>query len=134
MNKKRLNSYLTTGVIIGAFIDFFFVLIAGVFSKELYNYIVVGICSVIPVLSFTIPVIIELNRYGRINMKKAIIFLIIFIIIAFGLGFGIEVLINKVFNIEICKIGRMETALYETFIGSLLATILNNIYYKIIKK
>ena len=134
MNKKRLKSYLNMSVFLGGVINFFLILIIGVFSKEIYNYIMTGICSVIPVLIFSVPVIIELNNYGRIRLKKAILFLIIFVIISFGFGTLIEVLINKVFNVDICKIGRMENTLYNTLIGVIIGNIINNIYSSVIKK
>ena len=134
MNKKRLKGYLTASVFLGGVIDFFAVLIAGVFDRNLYNYIVTGICAVIPFIIFSIFVIVDLYKYGRINLKKAIILMIIFIIICFLGGSGIEFLICRVFGVDITNVNRMVNTLYKTLIGVIVATNINNIYYSLIRK
>lgn len=134
MNKKRLKSYLISGVIFGAILDFFIALICGVYNKEIYNYIITGICSVIPFIIFSIFILVELYRYGRINLKKSIIYMIIFMIITFGIGMGIDFIIYKVFDIDINNMNRMVNTLYKTFVGVLVATNINNIYYSMIRK
>ena len=133
MNKKRLKSHLTSAVFLGAVFNFIGVLIAGVFNRNLYNYIVTGVCAVIPFIIFSIFVIVELYRYGRVNLKKAIILMIVFIILSFLIGSGIEFLICRVFGVDITNVNRMVNALYKTLIGVVVATNMNNIYYSVIR-
>ena len=134
MNKKRLKSYLTSSVFFGAVLDFFTVLIVGVYDRYLYNYIVTGICAVIPFIIFSIFIMVELYRYGRISLKKAIILMIVFMIISFLIGSGIEYLIVIIFDVDITNVNRMVNTLYKTFIGVVVSTNINNIYYSLVRK
>ena len=134
MNKKRLKSYLTSAVFFGGILDFFVVLIAGVFERNLYNYIMTGVCSVIPFIIFSIFVVVELHNYGRINLKKSIILMILFIIISFLIGSGIEFFIRRVFEIDMTGLNRMVNTLYKTLIGTIVSTNINNIYYSFVRK
>ena len=134
MNKNRLKGYLITGVIFGGFIDFLITIIIGVLDKEIYNYIITGICSLIPVIVFSIFVIIELYKYNRISIKRAVISTIICLILSFLIGMLIEIIIDKLFKVEICKVIRIINTLYQTLIGLVVGTNINHLNYQIMIK
>lgn len=134
MNKNRLKGYLITGVIFGGFIDFFITIIIGVLDKEIYNYIIAGICSLIPVIVFSIFVIIELYKYNRISIKRAVISTIICLILSFLIGMLIEIIIDKLFKVEICKVIRIINTLYQTLIGVVVGTNISQLNYEFMTK
>ena len=78
MKDKSIQGYLTMSTIIGFFIDFILLLIINTQNKELYNYISVGICSIIPLIVFAIIINIHLYNYGKLNIKKSVIFLFVY--------------------------------------------------------
>ena len=135
MNKKKLQSYLSMSVIIGFFINFIFTLIIDTQSKELYNYLITGICSCVPLIIFVISVNIYLYNYRKLNIKRSIIFFLIYLIISFLTGFLIEYLIvDKFFNKDINNIVRMANALYQSTIGILVSIWFSYDYFKKIEK
>lgn len=134
MNKNRLKGYLITGVIFGGFIDFLITIIIGVLDKEIYNYIITGICSLIPVIVFSIFVIIELYKYNRISIKRAVISTIICLILSFLIGMLIEIIIDKLFKVEICKVIRIINTLYQTLIGVVVGTNISQLNYEFMTK
>ena len=70
MSNKRLKSFLSMSIVFGFIINFFFVLIIGTRDKEIYNYLISGICAIIPFIIFVITINIELKKY---NIKRNII-------------------------------------------------------------
>ena len=135
MKDKSIQSYLTMSTIIGFFIDFILLLILNTQNKELYNYITVGICSVIPLIVFAIIINIKLYNYGKLNIKKSIIFLIIYSVISFIIGFLIEwFIIDKLLGKDIINIVRMVNALYQSTIGILISIWFSYDYIKEIVK
>ena len=134
MSNKRLKSFLSMSIIFGFIIDFFFTLILGTREKEIYNYLVSGICAVIPCIIFILFINIELKKYGRLNIKKNIIFGIIFLIISFIVSFFIEMLIvDMLFKKDINNIVRIVNALYQSTLGVIVSTNFNYDYFNFIK-
>ena len=130
MNKKRLQSFLSMSVIIGFTINFILTLILGSQNKEIYNYLITGICSIIPLIVFSIILNIELYKYNKIDIKESIIYLFIFLLISFALGFLIEMLvINKLLNKDINNIIRLVNALYQSVIGVIIGINFSYDYY-----
>lgn len=135
MNKKKLQSYLSMSVIIGFFIDFIFTLIINTQNKEIYNYLITGVCSCIPLIVFVITVNVYLYNFRKINIKKNIIFFVIYLFISFFVGVLIEyLLVDKLFNKNINNIVRMANALYQSFIGVIVSIWFSYDYYKKIEK
>ena len=135
MSDKKLQNYLTMSSIIGFFISFILLLIINTQTKEIYNYLTVGMSSCIPLLVFSITTNIVLYNYGKINIKKSIIYLIIYLIISFLLGFLIEwFLIDKLLKKDINNIVRMVNALYQSTIGILVSIWTSYDYFKKIEK
>lgn len=135
MKDKSIQGYLTMSTIIGFFIDFILLLIINTQNKELYNYISVGICSIIPLIVFAIIINIHLYNYGKLNIKKSVIFLIVYSIISFIIGFLIEwFIIDKLLGKDIINIVRMVNALYQSTIGILISIWFSYDYIKEIVK
>lgn len=135
MKDKSIQGYLTMSTIIGFFIDFILLLIINTQNKELYNYISVGICSIIPLIVFAIIINIHLYNYGKLNIKKSVIFLIVYSIISFIIGFLIEwFIIDKLLGKDIINIVRMVNALYQSSIGILISIWFSYDYIKEIVK
>ena len=135
MSNKKLQSYLSMSVVIGFFINFIFTLIINTQSKEIYNYLITGICCSIPYIIFVISVSIRLYNYGKLEIKKTIICFIIYLIIIFTVGYLIEwLLIDKLFNKDINNIMRMVNALYQSTIGILVSIWFSYDYFKKIEK
>lgn len=129
MNNKKLQSYLSMSIVIGFFINFILTLIINTQSKELYNYLVTGLCSIIPYIIFVIVINITLFKYGKI--KKRIVYLIIYLVASFITGFLIEwLIIDKLFNKDINNIVRMVNSLYQSIIGIIVASNYSYDYYK----
>ena len=130
MNKKKLQSFLSMSVIIGFTINFILTLILGSQGKEIYNYLITGICSCIPLIVFAIILNIELYKYNKMDIKESIIFIILFLVISFAVGFLIEMLvIDKLLNKDINNIIRMVNALYQSVIGIIIGINFSYDYY-----
>ena len=123
MNKKRLKSYQSTGVTIGFIIDFILILIIGVNSNKINNYIYLGICSLVPTLLTMLMINIELYKYNRITKNRFIISIIISITISFIIGFLIELFIINVLNIKVWNIERLLLACLKSLIGVTIGII-----------
>ena len=134
MNKKRVKSYLSTGVIVGFLIDFLVILIIGVSEKKLDNYIYNGLCATFPTLVTLLFINIELFKFKRINLKKFIISILISIIVSFILGMLIELFIIEVINVKVWDIHRLLSSIYKSLIGVFIGIIVSNVTTNLITK
>ena len=129
MSNKKLQSYLSMSVVIGFLVDLILILIINTQNKEIYNYLTVGICSIIPYITFVISINIKL--YNKIDLKKSILLGIIYLIISFVAGFLIEFLIiDKLLNKDIVNIIRIVNAFYQAGIGTLVSVNFSYDYFR----